>query len=176
MNNLKEYIIEKLKLNRDIKTENEIKPGDKICFIDLSQPGNYRSSGLPVEVLIHFPMTVKEINEKEKKIKYYTSHDRELEASYSKINEYGFIEDNTENYKTVIVLNAEDAVSLLKELYKSTKRITLDVLKDKYFEDISKLDFKYWNNGIRFYTIISSCAVDLNRKIIQRLIDSYETD
>ena len=175
MNNLKEYIIEKLKLNKDIKVEHEIIPGDKICLINLNQPGNYRREGCPVEVLIHSPMIVEKIDEKNKKI-YYIYRDKNLETEFTKINEYGFIEDNTENYITVIVLNKDDAVSFLKELYKSTKRMTLDILTSKYFEDISKLDFKYWNNEIRFYTIINSCAVNLNRKIIQGLIDEYEND
>ena len=176
MNNLKEYIIEKLKFNKDIKAEHEIIPGDKICLIDLRQPGNYRREGCPVEVLIHPPIIVDEINTQEKKIIFYTDDNRKLEHNYTKINKYDFVEDSTENYKTVIVLNAENAASLLKELYKSTKRITLDVLKDKYFEDISKLDFKYWNKEVRFTTITGPCITDLNRKVITDLINAYETD
>lgn len=176
MNNLKEYIIEKLKLNRDIKTENEIKPGDKICFINLTQPGNYRRDGCPVEVLIHFPVTVDKINTQEKKITYYTDYNRKLEHNYTQINKYGFLEDNTDKWKTTIILNKDDAVPFLKELYKSLKRMTLDILTNKYFENIDKLDFKYWNKEIRFTTITGPCITDLNRKVITDLINAYEAD
>ena len=54
--------------------------------------------------------------------------------------------------------------------------MTLDILKNKYFEDIDSLDFTYWNKEIRFTTVINGCVVDLNRKIIQDLIDQYEAD
>ncbi len=176
MNNLKEYIIEKLKLNKDIKTEHEIIPGDKICLIDLREPGNYRREGCPVEVLIHPPIIVDEINTQEKKIIFYTDDNRKLEHNYTKINKYDFVEDNTDKWKTTIILNKEDTLSFLKELYKSTKRMTLDILTNKYFENIDKLDFKYWNKEIRFTTITGPCIADLNRKVITDLINAYEAD
>jgi hypothetical protein len=175
MNNLSTYIIEKLHLDKHIKNT-YLNEKDKVCFINLTQPGSYRREGCPVEVVVHDPMIIDEFNDAEHKITYYTPDKRKLETNYTEINKHGFIQDSSKNYCREIILNSEDAISLLKELYKSTKRVTLDILKDKYFEDIDSLDFKYWNKEIRFYTIISGCAVNLNRKIIQDLIDQYEAD
>lgn len=176
MKDLTSYIIEKLIINKDSRISHWFKPGDKICFVSLHEPGNYRREGCPVEVLIHFPMTVEDINTQEQKITYYTDDNRKLEHNYTKINKYGFAEDTTDKWETEIILNKEDTLSLLKELYKSLKRMTLDVLTNKYFEDIHKLDFTYWNKEIRFTTIISSSVVNLNRKIITDLINAYEAD
>lgn len=176
MKDLTSYITEKLIINKDSRISHWFKPGDKICFASLHEPGNYRREGCPVEVLIHFPVTVEEINTQEKKITYYTNDNRKLEHNYTKINKYDFAEDTTDKWETTIILNKEDTLSLLKELYKSLKRMTLDVLINKYFEDIHKLDFKYWNKEVRFTTIISSCVVNLNRKIITDLINAYEAD
>ena len=178
MNNLSQYIIEKLRINKDTKMVSSLnlKKGDKICFTSIREPGNYRSEGCPVEVLIHFPMTVEEINTQEKKITYYTDDNRKLEHNYTKINKYDFVEDTTDKWETTIILNKEDTLSLLRELYKSLKRMTLDVLTDKYFEDIHKLDFTYWNKEIRFMTIVGSSVENLNRKVITDLINAYEAD
>jgi len=176
MNNLSQYIIEKLRINKDTKMFSSLKKGDKICFISLREPGNYRKEGCPVEVLIHFPMTVEEVNTEEKKITYYTDDNRKLECNYTKINKYDFVEDTTDKWETTIILNKEDILPLLKELYKSLKRITLDFLTNKYFEDIHTLDFKYWNKEIRFMTIVGSSVVNLNRKVITDLINAYEAD
>ena len=177
MKDLTSYITEKLIINKDSKISHLFKRGDKICFVWLRQPGNYRRrEGCPAEVLIHFPITVEEINTQEKKITYYINDNRKLEFNYTKINKYGFAEDTNDKWKTTIILNKEDTISLLKELYKSLKRITLDVLTNKYFEDIHKLDFKYWNKEIRFTTIIGSSIIDLNRKVITDLINAYKAD
>ena len=140
MKGLTSYITEKLKINKDSKIPQLFKRGDKICFVSLHEPGNYRRDGSPAEVLIHFPMTVEELNTQEKKIIYYTGDNKKLECTYNKINKYGFVENNTNSWETNIILNKEDALSLLRELYKSLKRTTLDVLTNKYFEDIHKLE------------------------------------
>ena len=176
MKDLTSYITEKLIINKDSKISRLFKRGDKICFVNLQQPGNYRREGCPVEVMIHFPMTVEEINTQEKKITYYNDDNRKLEHYYTKINKYDFVEDTTDKWETRIILNKEDTLSLLKELYKSLKRMTLDVLTNKYFEDIHKLDFTYWNKEVRFTTVISSCVVNLNRKVITDLINAYEAN
>ena len=176
MKGLTSYITEKLKINKDSKIPQLFKRGDKICFVSLHEPGNYRRDGSPAEVLIHFPMTVEELNTQEKKIIYYTGDNKKLERTYNKINKYGFVENNTNSWETNIILNKEDALSLLRELYKSLKRTTLDVLTNKYFEDIHKLDFTYWNKEIRFTTSISSSIVNLDRKVITDLINAYEAD
>ena len=176
MKGLTSYITEKLKINKVSKIPQLFKHGDKICFVRLDEPGNYRIDGAPAEILINFPMTVEELNTKEKKIIYYTGNNKRLERNYTKINKYGFAENNTNSWETTIILNKEDALSLLKELYKSLKRTTLDVLTNKYFEDIHKLDFTYWNKEIRFTTSIHSSIVNLDRKVITDLINAYEAD
>jgi len=176
MKDLTSYINEKLIINKDSKISHWFKKGDKICFIRLDEPGNYRREGCPVEVMVHFPMTVDEIDEKEKHITYYTEDNRKLEHNYTKVNKYDFAEDNTNNYNTTIIVNKTDAITFLQELYKSLKRMTLDVLTNKYFEDIHKLDFKYWNKEIKFTTVIGSSVVSLNRKVITDLINAYEAD
>ena len=175
MNNLSTYIIEKLHLDKHIKNT-YLNEKDKVCFIHLTKPGNYRREGCPVEVDIHRPMIIDEFDDVEHKITYYTPDKRKLESEYTKINKYGFLQDNSRDYCIDIILNTEEAIAFLKELYKSTKRMTLDILKNKYFEDIDSLDFTYWNKEIRFTTVINGCVVDLNRKIIQDLIDQYEAD
>ena len=119
---------------------------------------------------------VEEPNIPAKKIIYYTGDNKKLERTYNKINKYGFVENNTNSWETNIILNKEDALSLLRELYKSLKRTTLDVLTNKYFEDIHKLDFTYWNKEIRFTTSIHSSIVNLDRKVITDLINAYEAD
>ena len=58
----------------------------------------------------------------------------------------------------------------------SMKKYTEEQLVDKYFEDIHKLDFTYWNKEIRFTTSISSSIVNLDRKVITDLINAYEAD
>ena len=67
-------------------------------------------------------MTVEELNTQEKKIIYYTGDNKKLERTYNKINKYGFVENNTNSWETNIILNKEDALSLLRELYKSLKK------------------------------------------------------
>ena len=177
MKTIATYIVEKLKINKDTKIEYHLPvKGDKICFLTMKQPGNWRREGCPLEIMVHNPMTVEEIDTKNKKITYYTSDHRKISNSFTMVNKYGFMEDDSNSYDRDVILNKEETISLLKELYKSTKRITLDFFTNKYFENIEGLDFKYWNNEIRFITTISSCAVDLNRKIITSLIEQYEKD
>ena len=131
MINLNTYILEKLRINKNLSGfgHTDLKPGDKVCFINLTKPGNYRREGCPVEVLVHDPMIIDEFNDAEHKITYYTPDKRKLETDYTEINKYGFIQDSSKNYCREIILNSSDTVSLLNELYKSTKRVTLDILK-----------------------------------------------
>ena len=110
MKGLTSYITEKLKINKDSKIPQLFKRGDKICFVSLHEPGNYRRDGSPAEVLIHFPMTVEELNTQEKKIIYYTGDNKKLERTYNKINKYGFVENNTNSWETNIILHKEDAL------------------------------------------------------------------
>ena len=174
MKQIYNYIIEKLHLNKNINVK-YFKEDDEVCFVSINQPGNYRREGCPIEIIIHHPFRIENFDE-DKNILLYSIEDNKpnLELDNAKVNKYHFIEDNTDKYCRTIVLDKKSAVLFLKELYKSTKKITLEYLKNNYVEDIKTFDFKYWNNEIRFCTIIGSVVINLNRKIIQNLIEEYE--
>ena len=169
MNNLKEYIIEKLKLGKDINHTYSISNGDKVGIFSVYLADEYNKK---VQIQLHSPKVINEITKDE--ISYDDRNGRKLTFDIYE-NKYGYIQENINNtyqkdYCRTIYLNKYDSIEFLTGLLKRNIK-NVDLLF-KYFEHIDTFDLE--NSTLEVYDSRDVVVGSIKDKGIKEIIAEYE--
>ena len=169
MNNLKEYIIEKLKLNKDISNNYVISNGDTVGIFDV-YTGNKRDKAIQIQ--LHSPKVITEITKET--ISYPAKNGRMLTFNIVE-NKYGYIQEDIANqyqgdFRRTIYLNKYDSIEFLNGLLK--RNIDNVDLLHNYFDHIDNFDFE--NSTLTVYDCRDSVIESIKDKGIKEIRKEYE--
>ena len=147
MNNLKEYILEKFKISKDINIKNEIEKDDKFLFIHLYLDRVPSLKGPQLRVTEEI-LTCLEITDD--KFTFTTDWGHEQTESYI-INDTGHIELNSYEKEIGLCFSPSSGILFLKDVLKNkmSYKLLSEYLdsNDKWIRDYS-INYNYWEEGI----------------------------